>query len=475
MNQERPSIRKRLLRPRDLARQLRSRARREPDEVEDYLEEYNADWLAIAEATPGDAADILEAISEEAAGQLFDELDPDDAAEVLEELRDDLAADLLTEMDPVNAGRVLSAMPPEEAVDILGELDQADIDRLLDEVDADVAIEIRDLFTYAPDSAGGLMTTDIAVLPVGMTAGEAIERIRVLQTELEDLSYVYITDDDDHLVGVLSFRDLVFNRPGVGLDDAMVRNPVRVEANVDREVVAELTQRYGLFGVPVVNSTGVLLGMVTHESVIESVQAEASEDFATSFGAGAEETVYTNVAHSVGMRLPWLALNLLLSLGVALVIESQTGLISREPLLAALMPVIALIGGNGGAQSLAVVIRGLATDSVPSSRAREIVARQASIGLINGLALAVFGSLVTFLMISIGVISTREATSLDIAIVVSVAASVNLLVATTFGTIIPLTMRRVGLDPALASSIFLTLLTDLVGFGGFLLVAGLLL
>lgn len=475
MSQERPRNRKRLLRPRELARQLRSRARREPDEVEDYLGEFNADWLAIAEATPGDAADILEAISEEAAGQLFDELDPDEAAEVLEELRDDLAADLLTEMEPINAGRVLSAMPPEEAVDILGELEQSEIDRLLENVDAEVATEIRDLFTFAPDSAGGLMTKDIAVLPLGITAGEAIERIRVLHDELEDLSYVYITDDDGHLMGVLSFRDLVFNRPGVGLDEVMVRNPVRVEADADREVVAELTQRYNLFGVPVVSSTGILLGMVTHESVIESVQAEASEDFATSVGAGAEETVYTNVAHSVRMRLPWLGLNLLLALAVALVIESQTGLISREPVLAALMPVIALIGGNGGAQSLAVVIRGLATDSVPAGRVREIIGRQASIGLINGLALAVFGALVTMLLIAGGIFGTTRASSVDIAVVVSIAAAANLLIAGTFGTIIPLTMRRFGLDPALASSIFLTLLTDLVGFGGFLLVAGLLL
>jgi len=192
-------------------------------------------------------------------------------------------------------------------------------------------------------------------------------------------------------------------------------------------------------------------------------------------GAGAEETVYTDVTRSVRMRLPWLGLNLLLALGVALVIESQTGLISREPVLASLMPVIALIGGNGGAQSLAVVIRGLATDSVPSGRVREIISRQASIGLINGIALAAFGALVTILLITGGIFSTTRASSVEIAIVVSIATAANLLIAATCGTIIPLTMRRLGLDPALASSIFLTLITDLVGFGGFLLVAGLLL
>ena len=183
----------------------------------------------------------------------------------------------------------------------------------------------------------------------------------------------------------------------------------------------------------------------------------------------------TDVARSVRVRLPWLGLNLLLALTVAFVIESQTGLISREPVLAALMPVIALLGGNGGSQSLAVVIRGLATDSIPSGRSREIVARQATIGLFNGLALAAFAALVTMTLLGVGIFETSQATSAQIATVVAIAALANLLIASTSGTLIPLGMRRIGLDPALASSIFLTLITDIVGFGGFLVVANLLL
>ena len=360
-------------------------------------------------------------------------------------------------------------------MDILERLDRNAANELIRMLDDELASEIRDLLTFAPDSAGGLMTTDIAILPMGMTAGEAIERIRQLHEELEDLSYVYIVDDDGQLQGVLSFRHLVFNRPGVGLDEVMVRNPVSVDVDTDRAIVAELTQRYGLFGIPVVSGQGRLIGMVTHESVVESVQAEASEDFATAVGAGAEETVYTEVLRSVRMRLPWLGLNLVLALTVAFVIESQTGLISREPVLAALMPVIALLGGNGGSQSLAVVIRGLATDSIPSGRNREIVTRQATIGFFNGLALAVFAALVTLMLLSMEIFDTSAAADGEIAVIVAIAAMANLVIASTAGTLIPLVMRGVGLDPALASSIFLTLITDIVGFGGFLAVAGLLL
>ena len=463
-----------LRRPRELARQLRLAARKNPEEVSDFLDENYETWAAIADATPGDAADILEALPDETAGELFVDLEDEQAAGVLEELRDDLAADFLLVLDVDAAGRVLEEMAAEEAVDILEQLTPEEREPILRAVEPLVRSEIRRLLRYAPDSAGGLMTTEIARLPLGMTAGEAIERIRQLHDELEDLSYVYIVDEVGRLEGVLSFRDLVFNRPGVGLDEVMVRNPVHVDVNTDREVIADLSQRYHLFGLPVVDEAGRLQGMVTHESVIESVQDEASEDFATAVGAGAEETAYTAIGISVRNRLPWLAVNLLLSLGVALVIESQTGVISRVPVLAALMPVIALLGGNGGSQSLAVVIRGMAKDELPRSRSLEIIGRQATIGILNGMALAAFAAAAAIVLINADIFTT-EASALRVALVVAIGTLANLSIATTVGTTIPLLMRSIGLDPALAATIFLTLITDLVGFGGFLLVASLLL
>ena len=463
-----------LRRPRELARQLRLAARRNPEKVSEYLDENYETWAAIAEFTPSDAADILEALPDETAGELFVELEDEQAAGVLEELRDDLAANFLLVLEPEAAARVIEEMAPEEAVDILEQLAPDEREPILRACEPLLRSEIRRLLHYAPDSAGGLMTTDIARLPLGITAGEAIERIRQLHDELEDLSYVYIVDEIGRLEGVLSFRDLVFNRPGVGLDEVMVRNPVHVDVNTDREVIADLTQRYHLFGLPVVDEAGRLQGMVTHESVIESVQDEASEDFAAAVGAGVEETVYTEIGTSVRNRLPWLVVNLVLSLGVALVIESQTGVISRVPVLAALMPVIALLGGNGGSQSLAVVIRGLAKDEVPRSRSLEVISRQTMIGILNGLALAVFAGGAALLLLESRVFSS-EASSVRVATVVAIGAAANLSIATASGTSIPLLMRRIGLDPALAATIFLTLITDLVGFGGFLIVASLLL
>jgi magnesium transporter len=460
----------RLLSPRDLARTLRAMATRNPDEVEEYLDRHTEEWSALAESMPGEAADILEALSEEAAGELIGGLDVEEAVEILEELRPRLAAGVLEELAPGAAAGLLSEMEPEEAADILVEIDDEEaVASLLELMEEEASAATRRLLAYAPDSAGGLMTTEVATLPVGLTAGEAIERIRSLHEELEDLFYVYVVDAGERLLGVLSFRDLVFVRPGVGLDEAMVTDPVTVRPETDREEVAELIQRYHLFGLPVVDDGGRLLGMVTQESVIEAVQEEAVEDFVAAVGAGAEETVHTGIRRSVRMRLPWLLVNLVLALVVALVIEQQTGVISREPVLAAFMPVVALLGGSGGSQSLAVVIRSLATGDLPASRTWEVIGRQTVVGVLEGAVLSVAAAALAHSLLRAGVFASNSP-PVEVAVVVGVGVLASLSVATLVGTAIPLVLRRLGADPALASSIFLTLITDVVGFGGFLLV-----
>ncbi|HLV89996.1 MAG TPA: magnesium transporter, partial [Acidimicrobiia bacterium] len=304
--------------------------------------------------------------------------------------------------------------------------------------------------------------------------GEAIERIRQLHDEWEDLSYVYVVDDDSRLVGVISFRDLVFRRPGSPLADVMVADPVAVTPDTDRRDVAEICQRYHFFGVPVVDESGLLLGMVTVDAVMEAIQEEASEDFATAVGAGAEETVYTSVDESVRARAPWLLVNLALGIVVALVVEQLTGIISDLPVLAALMPMVATLGGNSGQQSLAVVIRSLATDNIPGSQVRGVLRRQAWIGLISGLLLALVSGGLAMLLLELEVFDPNGYSIWRIGLAVALGVVFNLVVAGLAGTAIPLAMKRMGQDPALASTIFLTLITDTVGFGGFLLIAGLL-
>jgi magnesium transporter len=444
-------------------------ARRDHEQVADFLDANREAWEALAHATPSDAADIIEQLDETDAAQLLSHLPPSQAAEILEEIAPELAVELLEQYPLTELAAALNEMPSEAAADLIGELDEEVTEDVLAAMSDDAEDEVRDLLTYPPDTAGGLMTTEIAALPLGLTTGEAIERIRQLREEYEDLSYVYVVDDEDRLKGVISFRDLVFRRPGVPLADVMVPEPVSVGTLTDREEVAELAQRYHLFGIPVVEE-GHLVGMVTTEAVIEAIQDEATEDFAAAVGAGVAENVYTNVTSSFRMRMPWLGVNLLLALVVAFVIEAQTGIIREEPVLAALMPIVALLGGNGGNQSLAVMIRSLASDDVPAAQVRGILGRQTQVGVLNGIAVGILSGMVSLILIDRDVFTT-EADAVRVAAVVAVSACFVLIVGSLAGSGIPVILRRFGLDPALASSIFLTLITDTVGFGGFLLMA----
>ncbi len=463
-------MRFRLRRPRDLAHALVAAARRDRNEVAEYLEDRPEEWEALVEASPSDAADVIEELREEYAAGLLSDLEPEEAAQVLEEIAPELAAEIVEHVSLADLTAAMAEMTDHEATDLLAELDDGTVARVLDLVDNATEAAYRRLLAYPADTAGGLMTTDIAALPVGLTTGEAIERIRQLNEQYEDLAYIYVVDEMNHLQGVVPFRHLVFKRPGAALGDVMVEDPIAVDPLTDREDIAEICQRYHLLGVPVVDGEGRLLGMVPNEAVIEAIQDEASEDFAAAVGAGTEETVYSDVRASFRVRSPWLVLNLALALVVAYVIEQQTGVISREPVLAALMPVIALIGGNGGNQALAVMIRSMASDDVPGSQVPRILARQTGVGVFNGLLLGVLGGGLTLVLINSGIFGSNNEPLL-VATTVGLAAVANLTIGTFAGAAIPVALRRLGQDPALASSIFVTLITDIIGFGGFLLIA----
>ena len=454
-------MRLRLLRPRDLALALRGLARRRPAEAEQYLDSHPEHWASLVEADPHDAADILEALEDEAAADLLSGLDTEAAADVLEEVRYEAAADILEELQHEAAADILEELPPDEAADIVGELEPEARRAVLEEMADEKAEDILELLAYPTDSAGGLMSTDLATLPAALSAGEAIEALRRLHEHLEHLSYVYVVDQEGRLTGVVSFRELVFARPGTALEEVMVANPVAVRPETDREDVADLVQRYNLLAVPVVDHTGRLLGLVTIDDVIQEVQEEATEDIATMVGAGKGETIYTPVARSVRSRLPWTAVNLATAFLVAAVVSNFEPIISRLAVLAAYMPVVASVGGNSGAQSQAVVIRALAVDSIPSHWVRRVMLRSGLVGLLNGLVVGALSGVIAALF-------THQA---RIGVVIALAALGNLIVANLVGSGIPIILDKLGKDPALASSIFMTMITDLVGFGGFLAIA----
>jgi magnesium transporter len=454
-------VKLRLRRPRDLAVALRDLARRRPREAEEYLEAHEEEWQALVAADPPDAADILEAIDENAAVELISDLDATQAALLLEEMQDEVAADMLEGLDTGAAAALVAALDADEAADIVEHLEQEARTEIFEAMPHEDVDEILDVLRYPADSAGGLMSMDATSLQGSLSAGEAIEALRRIHEHVDQLNYVYVVDAIQRLIGVISFRELVFARPGMALEDVMVPNPVAVRPETDREDLAALIQRYGLVAMPVVDHRSHLLGIITVDDVIEAVQTEATEDIATMVGAGAEETIYTSFGRSIRGRLPWTAFNVATAFLVAIVVSWFEPVITEFAVLAAYMPVVASVGGNSGAQSQAIVIRAMAFDTIPSQMLRKVMARSLLVGLINGIVIGALSG-------SIAGVFTGSAV---IGVVIGIATFANLLISNVVGAGIPILLERLGQDPAMASSIFMTLVTDLIGFGGFLAIA----
>jgi Mg/Co/Ni transporter MgtE len=246
-----------------VSHRLRELARNKPEEAEEFLDTHHDAWEEIAESDPGSAADILEALHEEDAADLLRDLDLDDGADVLDEMRAPAAADVVEELTTERAADLIAEMETTQAVDLLAALEEDIRAEVMAVLDPEVRLAINRLIVYPDDSAGGLMTTDYASLPAGITSGEAIESLRRLHEEIgSNLTYVYVVNTQGKLTGVAPFRELVFARPHTGLEDIMVDDPVAVTVDTDREIVAELIQRYHLISLPVTDAQDHLVGIV---------------------------------------------------------------------------------------------------------------------------------------------------------------------------------------------------------------------
>jgi magnesium transporter len=416
-------------------------------------------------------------LDEEGAADLLQDLELVDAGDVLDQMRPEPAADVIEELEPSEAAELISEMDTDQAADLIDALDPHDRTAVLDALDPETAREVESLLIYAADTAGGMMTTDFAALPADMTAAQAIEALRSLHDDLgSNIRYVYVIDEAERLLGVVAFRDLVFATPDTGLQEVMTTDLAVVRTDTDREEVAELIQRHTLIAIPVVDNTGTLVGMVKVSEAIEGIVAELGEDLTVMVGAGEEESVFTSVGTSVRRRLPWITFNLAVGIVLASVISRFEGTLTTYAVLAAYMPVVALLAANSGAQSLAVMIRSMAIGDLPRGRAFRAIRREVVVGLIDGTFIAAAAGVAAAMTISIFTeAGGAEIAPAQIASIVFISVWIAFLVAGLVGAGIPVLLRRLGQDPALASNIFLTMITDIVGMGGYLIVATILL
>lgn len=415
---------------------------------------------------PADAADHLENLEEDDQRRMLQEMPLEDAAAAVGEMTEYARAPLLMSLEPSLVADIAEAMAPDDAADMLDELDEDFRNKVFKELEKEDRVALTRLMRFAPDTAGGIMNTEILVLDHGLTVDQGINLVRKNIQDTEIPYYAYLVNEQERLIGVLSLRNLLLAPKGTLLKNlADDQNLVTVQFDVDREEVAHQMRHYNFPALPVVDYMGRLLGVVTHDDVMDIMTEEASEDMLGMVGAGVDETVDTPWRSSVLKRLPWLFINLMNSALAAYVVHMFEGAITQMAILAALMPIVANQAGNTGQQSLAVMIRQLAVERVQRKRAWGAVLREAKIGLANGLlvGIAVFCLAFGFMH------------NIDLASVLGIALGLDMFLGAVAGASIPLILKELGRDPAQASSIFLTTLTDTTGFLTFLGLASLML
>ena len=445
-------------------KELRDLARSEPGQALIYLENNKDLWVQIAETDPFDSADTLEEFDPSEAGKLITSLPIETSVKIFESLRPRAIIEIVEILKDAYVEEIFKQMDTEDVVDVFERSTEDETEEILEILDKSTKLNINKRLAYPENSVGRQMSEEVAKISTGLKVKDALKELKALHDNVEDLIYVYSVDNEGKLTGVISFREIVFADENELIKNVMIQNPISVNPSSDQEEAAILIKQYELLALPVVDKSNKLIGQTTVNTALDVIQTEIAEDFSQSFGAGAEETIFTPIQKSIRLRLPWIAINMGLAFIVSLLISQFEETIASDILLAALMPVVALVGGNSGAQSLAIVIRALARNDVSDARVFEVIGKQTFIGIING----IFVGVLSFLILSFIGLN-------DYSLALSIAVFGNIFIGNLFGSSIPLMLKKIGFDPALASNIFLTLITDIAGFAGFLGIALLLL
>jgi len=400
----------------------------------------------------------LEAMSEEQVVTVLKTLPPTVAAKALRQLQVTYAAALLKDAEGDLFRELVQSLDPQHAATIFMHLPREAREQLVSHLPPKLKKQVQEHLTYPEDSVGRLMNTQFMAFRKNLKVQEVIERIRDLAQKRYPSSYAYVVDAKERLMGVINMRDLMLAPPDATLDTVMRRDVFTLHCFTDREKAsAELSKRR-YFAVPVVDSESRILGIIKGEQLMQGIREEVSEDIARMFGAGGDERAFSPIFYSLKKRLPWLHVNLVTAFMAAAVVAMFEGVIAKVTILAVFLPVVAGQGGNAGAQSLAIVMRGLVMREVPKEKARRLVVKEGLLGLMTGTVTGVVTALVAWGWHGNGYLG----------VVIGLAMIINLFFAGIAGASIPIVMRTLGLDPAQCSSIILTTVTDIVGFFAFL-------
>ena len=380
-----------------------------------------------------------------------------------------LAMEAVSELGPEAGAVLLATRPAEEIAKLAQDIPSDDaaalIDHLPEELSAAVLHLMRpkesgvveNLLEYAERTAGRIMNPNVFALNEDITVGEAITEIQSSR-DVEMVFYLYVVDERRHLVGVVSLRRLLLVSPETPLKRIMTADITSARVDMDQEEVAQQVAAYNLLAIPVVDAENKLVGIITVDDVIDVIKDEATEDIYRLAGVAGDERAFTPATESLRKRLPWLAINLLTAFFAAAVVGLFEGTIDLFPVLAVFMPIVAGMGGNAGTQTLTVIVRGIALGELSWSNSRKALLKEVLVGLGNGVVLGATAAAVVWIV--------RGSPTLGL--VLGMAMVINMFVAAAAGTLVPLGLRAANVDPALASSVFITTMTDMFGFFSFL-------
>ncbi len=411
-----------------------------------FLDLHPADQAEVFNLLENDPQQLLlDNLDIPATADLFDELEDDETLEAAESIPLDRLADILDEMEPDEAADLLGDLPPEMASEALAQMEDPE--------------DILPLLGYPDETAGGRMTTSYVALRRQTTADQAVQFIRQVPDDTYIASYMLVVDRERKLAGIVAIRDLVTAHADTRMEAIMDPEVVYVTTDTDQEEAAGTMARYDLTVLPVVDEAGKLVGVITHDDVIDVLREEATEDiYNLASVSGPDMEPESRVSVQLRGRLPWLLLSTLTALLSAWVISRFEATIAEVAVLAVFQSIVAGLGGNAVTQNMTLVVRAIALDRIPRTRLFPVILRQAWIGFLVGLAVG--GS------VAIGVYLWKG--NLTLALILGAALLGNMVVAGLAGTLVPLALSGLGLDPAVASSVLVTTVTDSMGFLFFL-------
>jgi len=417
---------------------------------------------------PADLATVFRHFADEEQIEIFTLMNENEhTAEFLSELDDALVNDLLANESLERIAAIIEKAPTNDQSGILNVLDEEKAQLVIELLNTEEQEEIAEIMGYPEDSAGALMNTEVFTLHEEITAGEAIKTLQD-QEDAEMVFYLYITDDDDRLVGIISLRDLTTTPSTTTLKDIMIKNVHSIRPETDQEEVARIVAQYNYLAVPVIDPDSHLLGIVTVDDVVDVIREEATEDFLQMAGAGKDREILLKSSwENAKTRLPWLFASWVGGVIAAYLIGVFENMLENIIALAAFIPVILGMGGNIATQSSTIIVRGMATGRVNIGGEIKLILKEMQVGLLlgvlYGILLGVFANIIFA--------NAHE----YLGVVVGLSICVSMIVAATVGTVIPLILRKLDIDPAVATGPFVTTSIDILGVLFYFLIAGLFL